>query len=289
MAANQQPIEHAVHSDEVTVIEPPSGWSLPDFKELWRYRDLIYLLSRREIVVRHQQAVVGIIWALAQPLMLAGLFAVFLGLVAKVDGPEGTPYPLYCVVGLVAWLAFTKTLDTCTTSTIQYEPLITKIYLPRIAIPLTTIAVPILDLVLGFVVVLAMSLAYGEIPGPEIIFAPPILVLELALAIGFGLWLSALNVKYRDFGLLMPNLLLAGLFITPITYPIEQVPDNLQMLYGINPMVGVLEVFRWSVIGTELPGIWPYLLAVPLIMTPILLLSGALYFERASKSFADVI
>jgi len=282
-------VTHAVKGDEVTVIEPTRGWTLPDMKELWHYRDLVYLLSRREIVVRHQQAVVGIIWALAQPLFLAGLFAVFLGLIAKIEGPADVPYPLYCVSGLVAWLAFTKTLETCTMSTIQHEPLITKIYLPRIAIPLTTIAVPILDLVLGFFIVLVMSLAYGIVPGPAILLAPPILALELALAIGFGLWLSALNVKYRDFGLLMPNLMLAGLFITPITYPISQVPANLQPLYGLNPMVGVLEVFRWSVLGTALPDIWPYLLAVPLVITPVLVLTGALYFERASKSFADVI
>lgn len=277
----------AVTSDEVTVIEPPHGWRLPDLKELWRYRDLIYFLSRREVLVRHQQAVVGFVWTILQPLFLAGLFTVFLGLVAKVEGPPGVPYPLYCVSGLVAWLAFTKTIDTATQSNIMYEALITKIYLPRIALPLTAIAVPVVDLIFGIGVVLVLALAYGFVPGIEVLVAPFILALGLALALGFGLWLSALNVKYRDFGLLMPNVMLAGLFVTPIMYPLSQIPEHLQKLYALNPMVGVLELFRWATLSQPVP--LPYVIAVPLVVTPILLLTGALYFQRAQSSFADVI
>ena len=277
----------ALASERITDIEPPRGLKLPDLKELWRYRDLVYFLARRDVIVRHQQAVAGFIWAVFQPLFLAGLFAVFLGLVAKVDGPPGVPYPLYCLSGLVAWLGFTKTVDNATTSSISFEPLITKVYLPRILIPLTTAAVPVLDMTVGFLVVLAMGLAYGFVPGIEVLLAPATLALGLALALGFGLWLSALNVKYRDFGLLLPNALLAGLFVTPIMYPLSQVPADLQPLYALNPMVGVLELFRWAMLNQPFPE--AYVVAVPVLAAPLLLLTGALYFERAQMTFADVI
>ena len=272
------------------VIEPLTGWRFPDLRELWAYRDLVYFLGRREIVTRYKQALAGAFWALLQPLLLAGMFAVFLGIIAKVSSDE-IPYPLLAVTGMVLWVPFARAIEFGTISTVLYEPLITKLYLPRVAIPMTSVAAPALDMLIGVAIAVAISAGYGYTPTMRILFVPVVLLVALMVALGAALWFSALNVKYRDFALAVPTLTLVGLFITPITYPLELVEatinEQFQILYSLNPVVGVLEAFRWTLLGTPLPS--TLLLVMPVVASVVLLITGSLYYERAQRSFADVI
>jgi lipopolysaccharide transport system permease protein len=276
----------AATSTTTRVLVPPKGWAFPNLRELWEHRDLVYFLVRRDVVIRYKQALIGPLWAVIQPLALAAVFTVFLGLVAKVDPPEGIPYPVYAVTGMVMWLAFSQMLERTSRSTIDSENLISKIYFPRIAIPVAAALPPIVDFAVGFVVVVALDLAYGFAPTVKIFAAPAALLLALMTALGFGLWLSALNVKYRDIQLAVPTILLIGLFITQIAYPLDQVPAQLQPIYALNPMVGVIELFRWSLIPNDWPGL---LLVIPVITGIVTLVTGALYYERAQRNFADFI
>lgn len=272
------------------VVEPPEGWRFPDLSELWAYRDLVYFLSRREVVIRYRQAFAGAFWALLQPLLLAGMFAIFLGVVAKVVSNE-VPYPLLAVTGLVLWVPFARAVEAGTVSTIMFEALITKLYLPRVAIPITSVAAPAVDMLIGTAIAVAISAGYGYMPSARLLLVPVVLLFALLIALGVALWFSALNVKYRDYALAVPTLTLIGLFITPITYPYElvqaQINEQFLFLYSLNPMVGVLEAFRWALLGTPLPD--TLMLVAPVIASMVLLVTGAIYYERAQRNFADVI
>jgi lipopolysaccharide transport system permease protein len=284
-------MEASQSTQSTVVIEPAKGWNFPDLRELWTHRDLIYFLARRDILVRYQQAVIGFFWVIIQPVFLAVVFAVFLGVLARLEPLEGFPLALLAISGLVPWFAFARGVELCSQSTVAFEALITKVYVPRVVIPVTSLAAPALELLIGIPVVIAAGLVYGFVPGIEILALPVILALIMLLALGFGLWFAALNVKYRDFSVLIPSLTLVGLFITPIAYPLEQVEQTatpaLQYLYALNPMVGLLEAFRWSLLGLDWPGLG--LIAVPIVASVVLLVSGLFYFERAQRSFADVI
>lgn len=273
-------------STAVRTIKPAEGWSLPDFGELWRHRDLVYYLARRDVVVRYKQAFVGFFWAILQPLLLAAVFSVFLGQLARVESAPNVPYPLFVVSGLVVWLFFAAAVEKSARSTVESEGLISKIYFPRAIIPIAAVVPPIVDFTLAVIVLIGVGAIYGFYPEIQILAVPLCMALALCTALGLGFWLSAINVKYRDAGLVVPFAMMIGLFITPVVYPFDLVPENLQTLYAINPMVGVLEGFRWSMLGTEWPGA---LLLIPLASGIILLVSGAVYFERAQRSFADVI
>lgn len=271
----------------VRVIEPPKGWTLPDLREVWAHRDLVYFLIRRNVVVRYKQAVVGAAWAVLQPMLLAVVFSVFFGLLAKVPSAEGVPYPLLVVSGMVMWLSFSTATQNAATSTLENQMLISKIYLPRVIIPFAAVMPPFIDFLFGFVVVVIGALAYGFVPDVRILAMPVFLFLAVLIALGMGLWLSALNVKYRDVSLLIPFVILVGMFLTPIAYPIDLIPENLQAVYSINPMVGVIEGFRWSLaLGTAWPG---ELLLISIGAGAALLVTGAMYFKRAEHAFADVI
>jgi lipopolysaccharide transport system permease protein len=276
----------AAETTPVRVIEPVGGFGLPSVRELWDHRDLIYYLARQYVVVRYRQAFIGALWAVLQPVSIAIVFSVFLGLLAKVPSEAGIPYPLFAISGMVMWLFFARTLDSASASTLDSQALISKIYFPRLVIPIAAVAAPIIDFLVGFVVVVIVAIAYGFPPGPQILAVPVPFVLALLTGTGLGFWLSALNVKYRDVKMIVPFALLLGLFITPITYPFDLVPDNLQALYSLNPMVGVLELFRWCVLGTDWPGA---LILIPAAMSVFVFLGGALYFHRAERGFADVI
>jgi lipopolysaccharide transport system permease protein len=274
----------------LTIIEPAGAWKLPDLAELWSRRDLFYFLLKRDIVVRYKQAVVGAAWAVIQPLLMTGLFAIFLGLLQRVPSEQGIPYSLFAVSGLVLWLPFTVALNMGTTSLVDNESLITRIYFPRLLIPFAAASATALDMVIGVGVVLVVAVIVGEIPDARILAVPLVLALTLVLAMGVAAWFSALNVKYRDAAQVVGFLTLGGLFISPITYPFDFVtsylPDWLEVVYSLNPMVGLLEAIRWSLLGTDM-NLW--LVLVPVVMAPLLLVTGSLYFQRAERSFADVI
>jgi lipopolysaccharide transport system permease protein len=276
----------AASSTATRVIVPKKGWSFPDLGELWHSRDLLYFLVRRDVVIRYKQALIGPLWAVIQPLALAGVFTVFLGLVAKVEPPAGIPYPVYAVSGMVMWICFSQMLERSSRSTIDSENLISKIYFPRIAIPVAAALPPIVDFAVGFLVVVALDWAYGFEPTIRILAVPAAVLLAFMTALGFGLWLSALNVRYRDIQLAVPTALLIGLFITQIAYPLDQVPADLQPIYALNPMVGVIELFRWCLIPNDWPGL---LLVIPTVTGVLTLITGALYYERSQRQFADFI
>ena len=236
------------------VLEPPRRWPRPNVREVLKSRDLIYYLARRDVMVRYKQAIVGVIWVIIQPVLLAATFSVFLGLLAKVPSEDGIPYPVFVLSGMVIWLLFAGAVTLISQSTVENEALISKIYFPRMAMPVAALFPPVVDFIVAFFVVLGAALVYGYVPGPELLAAPFAVLLAMTTALGLGLWLAGLNVRYRDVSLLVPFLVLVGLFITPITYGFELVPAYLQPFYALNPMVGVIELFRWSLFGTDWPG-----------------------------------
>ena len=268
------------------VIEPYSGLSLPDWREAWSHRDLIYHLARRDVAVRYKQSVIGAAWAILQPIGLAGVFSVFFGLLQKVEGPVDVPYPLFVVTGMVMWLFFSSAVQDGSESTVSSADLISKVYFPRIVIPIAAVIPPAVDFAIAFVVVFAISIAYGFGPNVQILLVPLVAAVAMVVALGVSLWTSALNVKYRDVHLVVPFFLLVGLFVTPVVYPFDTVPAELQPIYALNPMVGVLEAFRWMLLDTD-PVDWTFI--VPAVACVLLPLTGALYFHRAEQSFADVI
>jgi lipopolysaccharide transport system permease protein len=277
----------APDSLQETVIEPDQGLGLPRISELRPYSDLLRLMVRRDVAVRYRQTAAGALWAVFQPVALAGVFSVFLGLLAKVPSQGDIPYPLYAFSGMVMWLYFSTALQRAADSTVESADLISKVYFPRIIIPIVAVTVPIADFVIGFAVLVPVMLLYGFIPGPEILLVPAVLALAVATAFGAGLWLSALNVRYRDVGFVVPFLVLVGLFVTPIIYPFGLVPEAVQPLYAINPMVGVLEAFRWCLFGEMSASAW--LIAIPAAAAILLTVTGAAFFQRAERSFADIV
>jgi lipopolysaccharide transport system permease protein len=277
----------ASSSAPLRVIEPASRFSRPRLRELWEYRDLLYLLARREVSVRYKQSVIGIVWAVVQPLLLAVVFSVFFGHLAKIPSERGVPYPAFALSGMVLWLFFASAMAAATASTLANRELISKVYFPRVIIPVAAVAQPLVDFAVGFGVVLATLVVYGITPPIQILLIPFAVGLALTTALGIGLWLSAINVRYRDVHLAVPFLIMVGLFVSPITYPFHLVPAGLRPVYAINPLVGVLETYRWMLFPTA-P--WPgTLVLIPIAMSILLVVTGAIYFQRTEHTFADVI
>jgi lipopolysaccharide transport system permease protein len=276
-------------SDEhqVTVIDADVRAELVRPQTLWRYRELIYFLARRDVAIRYKESVIGIAWAVLQPVLLAVVFSVFLGLLAKVPSDHGIPYPVFALAGLVLWMFFAQALTRVSDSAVVSGPLISKVWFPRIVIPVAAALPPTLDFVIAAVVVIVSMLIYGVAPSPALFLLPLMVPLVLAVALGFGIWLAALNVRYRDVNVAVPFLVQVGLFITPIIYPFALVPDAAKPFYALNPMVGVLELYRW-ILFAEAP--FPDLIALlPLVVVPVALVAGTMYFARAEGDFADVI
>ena len=271
----------------ITVITPEAGWRPPSFRELWAYRDLLYYLVRRDFVVRYKQTVAGLLWSVLQPIGFTLVFTVFLGNLADVPSQAGIPYALFALSGLTLWLFFSKALQSSAESTVNSADLLAKVYFPRVLIPLSALLAAAVDFAVAFVVVLVAMLIYGVMPGPELLAMPFVVVLAMVVALGGGLWFAALFVRYRDIRHVLSFLLLAGMFVTPIVYPFDLVPENLQPLYALNPMAGVLELYRWCLFGTLTAPVG--VLLIPIATGIILLVSGALYFRSAEGTFADVI
>jgi lipopolysaccharide transport system permease protein len=268
------------------IIEPPGGWALPNLRELWDYRDLLFFMARRHIAVRYQETVVGIAWAVIQPLGFALILSAFLGLV--LDAPTaGVPRAAYVLCGMTIWIFFAETLSRSTSSTIESAALITKIYFPRLIIPIAALATPILDFACAFVVLVVFLLAMGVVPDLDVLVLPAVVVLALLTAFGAGLWLSAIAVRYRDVQIAVPFIVQIGLFATPVLYSLDVVPDAARPFFALNPMVGVLEGFRWALLP-DAPAPGP-LLIVPVVVSVVLVVSGVLYFTRAERTFADVV
>ncbi len=268
------------------LIEPTRGWVSLKLHELWEYRELLYFLTWRDIKVRYKQTALGAAWAIIQPLMTMVVFSLFFGRLAKVPS-DGAPYPIFSFAALVPWTFFANGLTQSANSLVGSERLISKVYFPRLVIPISTVFSGIVDFALAFVLLLLMMVFYGVVPTLNIIWLPFFLLLALIASLGTGLWLSALNVEYRDVRYVVPFITQFWMFATPIAYPSSLLSEPWRTLYGLNPMVGVVEGFRWALLGTGSPP--GPLTWVSLAASLILLIAGAFYFKRMEKNFADVV
>ena len=275
----------AIPAAPVTVIRPPRGWIPINLRELWAYRELLYFFTWRDIKVRYTQTVFGIAWAVIQPLFMMIIFSLFFGTLAKVPS-ENIPYPLFSYAGVLPWTLFAAGLTRSSDSLVQDVNLVQKVYFPRMLLPLAGILSPLVDFAIAFVILIGMMLYFGYYPGVTMFWILGFLVLELMLAAGLGLWLSAINVAYRDVRYAIPVLIQLGLYASPVVYSATFVPARFQTVYGlVNPMAGILEGFRWAVLGTKPPS---DLLFASVAIILVILISGAFYFRRREKAFADV-
>jgi lipopolysaccharide transport system permease protein len=266
-------------------IEPSRGWVGLKLHELWEYRELLYFLIWRDIKVRYKQTALGAAWAIIQPLFTMIVFSVFFGRLARIPS-DGVPYPIFAFAALVPWTFFANGLTQSSNSLVGSSHLITKVYFPRLIIPLSSVISGVIDFAIAFLVLVVMALAYGIHPGIGLLALPLLVLLALVTSLGVGLWLSALNVEYRDVRYVVPFLTQFWMYATPIAYPSSLLPEPWRTVYGINPMVGVVEGFRWALIGTNPPGPMIFVSAVTAV---VVLIGGAFYFRRMERTFADIV
>lgn len=267
-------------------ITPSKGWVDLRLRDLWEYRELLYFLVWRDIKVRYKQTALGAAWAILQPLFTMLIFSIFFGRLAKMPS-DGIPYPVFAFTGLVPWTFFANGLSQSSNSLVQNANLLTKVYFPRLALPLATVLSGVVDFALAMVVLGGIMMYYGVRITAAILWLPALLLLALVTALGVGLWLSALNVEYRDVRYTIPFLTQVWLFATPIAYPSSLLPEPWRTLYGLNPMVGVVEGFRWALLGTATAPGW--MIVASSLAALLILVTGAYYFRRMECSFADVV
>ena len=280
----EQMIEKSSSSE--ILIEPSRGWQQLGLGELWEFRELLYFLAWRDIKVRYKQTALGATWAILQPLLSMLIFTLVFGVLAKMPS-DGIPYPLFAYSALLPWQLFVYALTQSSNSLITDARLISKVYFPRLVVPLASVVAGILDFFIAFSILILLMLYYGVVPTWGVLTLPFFLVLALGAATSVGLWMSALNVKYRDVRYTVPFLAQAWMFATPIVYPSSMIPEAWRWLYGLNPMAGVVEGFRWALLGTEI-------LHLPLILVSasvvvISLVGGLYYFKRMEHTFADLL
>jgi len=267
------------------IIRPPRKWVPVDLHELWAYRELVTSFTLRDIKLRYKQTGLGVAWAVLQPLLTMVIFTVIFGGLAKIPS-DGVPYPLFVLAALLPWMLFAEGLTRSTTSMVTNANIMTKVYFPRLIMPLSSIISPLVDFGVSFIILLAMMVYYGYAPTLNIIFLPLFLLLALATSLGVGLWLSALNVKYRDFQYIVPFLIQIGMYASPVVYASSLVPASLRVWYGLNPMTGVIEGFRWALLGNGAPSA---MVLVSVGMVIVLLVSGMFYFRRMEQYYADIV
>src|SRR5258706_1073157 len=262
------------------------GWVPLKLSELWEYRELLYFLVWRDIKVRYKQTALGASWAIIQPFFTMVVFSLFFGRLARMPS-DGIPYPIFSFAALVPWSFFANGLSQSSNSLVGSSNLITEVYFPRLIIPLASSFSGVADFLIAFAVLIVMMLYYGLLPTFNVLWLPLLLLLAMVTSLGVGLWLSALNVEYRDVRFIVPFITQFWLFVTPIAYPSSLLPEPWHTLYGLNPMVGVVEGFRWALLGTKTaPG---PIIAVSSAAALLILITGAFYFRRMEKTFADIV
>lgn len=268
------------------VIRPSKGFLSLNLKEVWRYRELLYFLVWRDVKVRYKQTALGAAWAIIQPVMTMIVFSIFFGRLAKIPS-DGIPYPVFAFTALLPWQLFAFALTDSSNSLVGNQNLITKVYFPRLVIPISSVLAGLVDFAIAFVVLLALMLYYGITPTAAIVLLPLFVLLAIVTALAVGLWLSTLNVKFRDVRYTIPFLTQLWMFATPVAYPSSLVPKPWRALYGLNPMAGVVEGFRWALLGKSgNPGA---LLWVSITAVVLLLIGGLYYFRRTEATFADIV
>ncbi len=267
-------------------IRPSSGWRALDLAELWRYRELLWFLALRDIKLRYKQTALGVAWAVLQPLLTMAIFTLFFGVLAKMPSDD-VPYPLFVLTALLPWQLFAYALTQSSNSLVAEQRLITKVYFPRLLVPLASVLSGLADFAVAFVLLVGM-MAYYRVPlSWNLLAVPPLVVFAVATALAVGLWLAALNVQYRDVKYTIPFLTQVWMFATPVAYPSSLVPEAYRPLYGLNPMAGVVEGFRWALLDQGDPP--TALMAVSALTVTVLLVAGMYNFRRLERTFADVI
>jgi lipopolysaccharide transport system permease protein len=267
-------------------IAPPRGWFELNLREMWNYRELLYFLVWRDLKIRYKQTAIGVGWVVLQPLMAMLLFTVFFGRLAKMPS-EGLPYPVFYYTGLLTWLYFSASLTHATNTVVEHERVITKVYFPIMFLPFSAVLSGLVDFGIGFVLLMGLMLYYHLIPTIATLLVPIFLLLAVLTALAVGLWLSALNAIYRDVRYVIPFLVQFWMFASPVVYPSTVVPAKWRWLYGLNPMAGVVEGFRWAVTGRgKAPGL---LVLVSATTVLLLFLGGVVYFKKMESKIADMV
>ncbi|MEJ2263536.1 MAG: ABC transporter permease [Anaerolineales bacterium] len=273
-------------ADEVIILRPSRGWGSLNLGDLWQYRELIYFLTWRDIKVRYKQTALGAAWAILQPFLSMVVFTIFFGGLLKVSS-DNVPYPIFSYTALLPWGVFSKALTDAGRSLVINRNMITKVYFPRLVVPLASVLSGVVDFLIAFIVLLGMMVYFQVTPSSAVWALPFLLILALITALGVGLWLSALNVIYRDVGYVLPFLTQFWFYITPVVYSSTEVPDKWRLIYALNPMTGVVEGFRWALLNTEsAPG---PMVAVSAVIAVVILISGMFYFRRMERTFADMV
>jgi len=286
------PAPHTEARPEVTRIRPSRGWRAIDLREMWRYRELLWFLTLRDVKLRYKQTALGVAWAVIQPLFTMGVFTIFFGKLGKLPS-DGKPYALFVLAALLPWQLFAYALTQSSNSLVAEQRLITKVYFPRLIVPVASVLSGLVDFLVAFALLLG-TMAVGPLLGWErgaptwaALTVPAFVLFAVLTALAVGLWLSTLNARYRDVRYTLPFLTQFWMFLTPVAYPTSLVPSAYRPLYGLNPMSGVVEGFRWALLGTDAPD-WG-LMAVSAWVVVALLAGGVLYFRRMEKTFADVV
>jgi lipopolysaccharide transport system permease protein len=275
-----------VDTDTTLLITPANRWIPLQLSELWEYRELLYFLIWRDVKVRYKQTVLGAAWAVMQPLFMMVVFSLFFGLLAKVPS-DGIPYPIFTFCALIPWQLFANALSEASNSLIGNQNLITKVYFARLVIPIAAVLSGLVDFLIAFLILIGMMFYYGIVLGWSILVLPAFVLLAVLTALAVGLWLSALNVQYRDVRYTMGFLVQFWLFATPVAYSSSIVPEKWRVFYGINPMVGVVEGFRWALLGKSQPP--SAMLFVSVLVVSVLLTGGLYYFRSMEQEFADIV
>jgi len=278
--------EIEMHAPTVVRIAPRRGWLDLQLAELWSFRELLYFFVWRDVKIRYKQTVVGVAWAVLQPFLAMVVFSLFFGALAKIPS-NGLPYPVFYYCALLPWIYFAGALQLATNTVVEQQRVITKVYFPRILLPMAAVCSGLVDFGIGFLLFVAMMFYYGIFPGAAILVVVPLLLLAVLTALACGLWLSALNAMYRDVRYVVPFLVQFWMFASPVAYPASLVPERWRWLYGLNPMAGVIEGFRWALTGQGQPP--NVMLAASAAVVLVLLFGGLVFFQRAEGTLADVV
>ena len=272
-------------NEPLVVIQPRKGWSLLSFKDIWAYRELLYFLTWRDVKVRYKQTVLGVAWAILQPLFMMVIFTIFFGRLAAVDS-AGIPYPLFALAGLVPWTFFSNSVTASSNSLVGSSNLITKVYFPRLIVPAAALMAGLVDFILAFMLLIVLMIYYQVVPTIQVLFLPVVVLLTALFGLGVGTWMSALNVKYRDVRFALPFLIQLWLFVSSVIMPSSALPPKWRWLLKLNPMSGIIEAYRATLFG--LPFDWPTI-GIASLLTILTIIYAIYSFSRVERNFADII